>query len=204
MEPRDPNLIQKAIRVWANMKLLQLEKPSIIYTDLFFLEIKLIPVLGDIFRTSNELEEFKSTCISTLARGLYNTDNFPSYTNCGEKHVDKIMESTNLKTFVLDLYHNLQHLHQEFLQLDSTVDIKHRIMCRIERTLTVRDNLDRLSDAVFYDESELRETIRNANLKSQLNDLITKNDDLSGSGCGSSSSSSIQGLYIPGGKFVLW
>ena len=205
MEPRDPNLIQKAIRVWANMKFLQLEKPSIIFTDLFCLEKVLIPVLGDICRTSDELEEFKSTCISTLARGLFNTDNFPSYTNCGEKYVDiLLMESKNVKTLVLDLYDNLQQLHKEFLELDSRVDIKHRIKCRIERTLTVRDYLDRLSDAVFYDESELRETIRNANLKSQLNDLITKNDDLSGSGSGcGSSSSSIQGLYIPGGKFVL-
>ena len=40
-------------------------------------------------------------------------------------------------------------------------------------------------------------------MKSHLDDLITKFDDnLSGSGSGSSSSS-IQGMYIPGGKFIL-
>jgi hypothetical protein len=165
----DPNALQKTIRQWAAAN-------AVSANPLLFLEVRLMGLLADVFRTVEALQSNEKMMLLTIARGLYENNVFPAYSEEGDKQVEAMLrDHKDLRVFAINLYKTLVARFKLFLENEEQKTDDEKISIRLNRVGKASD--------VEYDAAPSMEemmTIMMSNTAMMMNVLASRMPQVQG------------------------
>jgi hypothetical protein len=123
----DPNALQKTLRQWSAIQ-------ATSTNSMLFLEVRLMGLLADVFRTVESFQSKENMILLTIGRGLYENNIFPAYSEEGDQQVEAMLRDRNdLRVLAINLFKTLVSRFKLFLENEDQKTDEEKIKIRMNR-----------------------------------------------------------------------